>query len=163
LQNVVVYLRAKPPRVHDDYKKTEAASVVLDNHECRFEPHVCLLRTTQTLQIKNSDPMPHNTKFDSARNESFNQLIQPKTDATKELKSAETSPVPVGCNVHPWMRGYLLVRDNPYMAVSGDDGSFQIKNVPAGEWEFQLWHEGPGELKLDGWPRGRKTLTIKPN
>src|SRR5205823_1951191 len=79
LKDVVVYLRPKPSRVHDDYKKTETAEVVLDNHECRFEPHVCLIQTTQTLRVKNSDPMQHNTKFESVLGQGFNEIIAPKS------------------------------------------------------------------------------------
>ena len=55
--------------------------------------------------------------------------------------------MPVVCNIHPFMKGYILLLDHPYMAVSGDDGTFEIKNIPAGKHEFQFWHEAAGYLK----------------
>jgi hypothetical protein len=67
LANVVVWLVSKPAGIHADYRKTETAEIVVDNHKCRFVPHVCLLRTTQTLKVANSDPIGHNTKLDSLR------------------------------------------------------------------------------------------------
>jgi hypothetical protein len=164
LKNVVVYLARKPDRVHDDYKKAEAAEVVLDNHKCRFEPHIRPLRTTQTLRIKNSDTVGHNTKYDSFNSENvFNELIPAGSPGvTKRLPKEERYPTPYGCNVHPWMRGYLVLLSHPYMAVSGDDGNFEIKNLPAGELEFQFWHEVPGGLEIGDWKRGRTKIVIKP-
>src|SRR6185436_14069329 len=71
IQYVVVYLTPKPgtpkPKIHPDFEKG-TAEVVLDNHNCRFEPHVVTIRTTQKLVIKNSDPMSHNTKADFLEN-----------------------------------------------------------------------------------------------
>jgi hypothetical protein len=59
------------------------------------------------------------------------------------------------------MTGYLLVRDNPYMAVTAKDGSFEIKNLPEGELEFQVWHEVPGILEVRDWKRGRFKFTVE--
>lgn len=67
------------------------------------------------------------------------------------------------------MQAYVIIQDHPYMAVTDADGRFEIKNIPAGEWTFQFWHEKSGyirELEIDGkqveWPRGRATFTISP-
>jgi hypothetical protein len=74
-------------------------------------------------------------------------------------------PMPVVCNIHPWMKGYILSLDHPYVAVTGDDGTFEIKDIPAGQHEFQFWHES-GYLKnvaLKGATtdaRGRAKLKI---
>jgi len=162
LRNVVIYLRGKPERVHDSYKDDEKKEVVLDNHKCRFDPHITLLRTTQTLRVKNSDPFGHNTKLDSiVPGQSFNEQIPAESQGvTKQLKQ-ERFPIPYGCNIHPWMKGHLLVLDHPYMAVSGADGSFEIKNLPAGEHEFQFWHEVRGGLEVKNWKRGQAKITIK--
>jgi hypothetical protein len=48
------------------------------------------------------------------------------------------------CDVHPWMTGYVVVTDNPHFAVTGDDGSFEIKDVPAGKYTVEIWHEKYG-------------------
>lgn len=170
LKNVVIYIRV--PRgekldVHPDYAETAEANVPLDNLHCRFDPHICLLRTSQTLLLKNSDSVGHNTKGDCLKNVAFNVLIPPNSSLEHKLPVGEILPVPVGCNIHPWMAGYLVVREDPYMAASAEDGTFEIKKIPAGEHEFQFWHEKSGylsDVSIAGEPakRGRVTLNIEP-
>ena len=64
------------------------------------------------------------------------------------------------CNIHPWMKGYIIPRDDPYVTVSAADGTFEIKNVPAGATlEFQLWHERCGYLKSVEAATGDKAST----
>jgi len=169
--NVLVYIRV--PRgetldVHPDYEKTADAEVVLDNKHCRFAPHVALLRTSQKLVLKNSDPVGHNTKADCFFNPSFNVLIPSGGSIEQQMGQPERLPVRVACNIHPWMSGFLLIREDPYMAVSAEDGTFQIQNIPAGTHEFQFWHEKSGYLggiKLgsagETEKRGRAELAIK--
>jgi hypothetical protein len=161
LANVLVWLLDKPTGIHDDYKKTESAEVVLDHRKCRFEPHVCLLRTTQTLKILNSDPLAHNIQVASS-SQAFNKLRPSGTATTEKLTRAERLPLPVSCAIHPWERSYLLVRDNPYMAVTHQDGAFELKNLPAGKLRFQAWHEVSGYLAVGDWKRGQFTCTIEP-
>jgi hypothetical protein len=66
------------------------------------------------------------------------------------------------------MKGYVIVQDHPYMAVSDEAGNFEIKNIPAGKHSFAIWHEAStflkdlkvGTGKTDR--RGTVELTIKP-
>ena len=147
LQNVVVFLRTKKPPVHPDYEATAASEVVLDNKNCRFEPHVAVKRSTQPLVIKNSDPVGHNTKADAISNAPFNVLIPAGNSSQQAMTAEEALPVKVGCSIHPWMGGWVVVRSDPYAAASNSDGAFELKNVPAGkEVEFQLWQEKKGGL-----------------
>jgi plastocyanin len=170
IANIVVYLRTKNPEVHPDYAAKANEPVVLDNKGCRFEPHMVAVRTGQPLEIKNSDPVGHNTNATTRANPPFNVIIASGGTDTKTLKSAENLPVEVACNIHPWMKGWLVVRPDPYFAVSAEDGTFEIKNLPAGkELEFQVWQEKSGyvqKAKIDGkpadWARGRFKMTIKP-
>ncbi len=152
LANVVVYIRparGKAIKIHPDYKTDAADKVELNNLHCRFAGHITLLQTDQTLVIGNEDPVGHNTKADffKASSYSFNQQIPAGGSYEVQISRAEGRPVPVQCNIHPWMIGYLLVRDDPYMAVSAEDGTFTIKNIPVGEHEFQFWQEKSGYLK----------------
>ena len=87
----------------------------------------------------------------------------------KPLKNAEPVPASVACNIHPWMKGWLVVPPTPYVAVSGKDGKFELKNLPVGtEIEFQAWQETKGYLdkaniggKDAGWAKGRFKMKIK--
>ena len=80
-----------------------------------------------------------------------------------------TLPAPVSCSIHGWMRARMVVRPNPYFAISDKDGNFEIKDLPAGELEFQVWQENarlrhrcrrrrPEKSK---WPKGRVKWTIE--
>jgi hypothetical protein len=167
--NVVVWVRTKDISVHPDYAAAANEKVVLDNHNCRFEPHVLGMRDTQKLEVKNSDSVSHNTNA-ALTEKPFNVIIAANTASEVGSEKAELLPAKVTCNIHPWMTGYLLVRPDPYFAISDKDGKFEIKNLPAGsEIEFQVWHEKSGyvtKAKVDGkdagWTRGRFKKTIKP-
>ena len=170
LANVVIFVRSKKVSVHPDLQDgSKAEPTVLDNKDCRFEPHVGFVQTGQTLTIKNSDPVGHNSNIATMKNAPSNSLI-PSSGATDvTFGRDEAIPASVTCNIHPWMKAFLVIRPNPYGAVSATDGTFEIENLPVGEeLEFQLWHEKGGyldEFTLDGKKtkakRGRIDLTVE--
>jgi plastocyanin len=156
LVNAVVYLRVATGQkvaVNPEYDAKAKMPVVLDNNGCSFHPHVTLVRVGQTLDIKNSDPVGHNTNVAVF---AFNQTIPTGGQAQVKASAAGPLPTPVVCNIHPFMKGYILAQDHPYMAVTGEDGTFEIKDIPAGKHEFQFWHEAAGYLK-DVTLKGGKT------
>jgi hypothetical protein len=79
-------------------------------------------------------------------------------------------PNQVTCNIHPWMTGWVIVRPDPFFAISAEDGTFEISGLPAGqELEFQAWQEKSGfveAVKLNDkaakWTKGRFTQKLKP-
>jgi hypothetical protein len=135
LANVVVFLR-KAPKVEIPAPPTDP--VVLDQDGCKFLPHVVVCRVGQPLQMKNGDATAHNVKSPY-----FNQTVAPKdaTGLSFTPKNAESVPMPVACDIHAWMKGYVAVVNHPWAVVTGPDGSFEIKGVPAGDREFVVWHE----------------------
>jgi hypothetical protein len=142
------------PKIHPSYEASAKDKVEIDNTKCLFEPRVAFARPTQVIEGKNSDPKGHNVQNNSRVN-AFNSIIPPKSSVDFELNAAERLPTKLTCNIHPWMVGYLLVRDEPYVAISAEDGSFEIKNMPEGDWQFQFWHESIGymaDLQSDGKP-----------
>lgn len=149
LRNVFVYLyvaRGKKVAIHPDFKPGEPR--ILSNKGCRFEPHAMTLWNAEEFEVHNDDPaIGHNTNFNLAGRTEFNLTIP--NDAPLKHKFANGGPIPanVACNIHPWMHANVLVRDNPYMAVTGEDGTFEITNVPAGDQEIILWHEARGYLR----------------
>jgi plastocyanin len=173
LANVVVGIfvktGGKKPDIHESYKAELEKPVEFDNKVCRFEPRVQTLRVGQTLILKNGDTVGHNVKGDLLKNEPFNDNLPSKAEIKKTgIKSAENLPANISCSIHPWMRGFLVVRDDPYVAVSAEDGTFEIKNIPAGTWTFRAWHERPGyvkSVKLKGkttaWDKGQFEVKIE--
>lgn len=170
LRDAVIYLRTpKDPAIHPDYEKTAKAEISLDNKNCRFDPHVVVLRTTQALLLKNSDPVGHNSKIDALINPAINVLIPPGGAAPTNFSQEEGLPMRVGCNIHPWMGGWVVLKAHPYAAASDEKGTFEIKNVPAGtELEFVFWQEKAGYLKNAAFKggkadtKGRFKITLKP-
>lgn len=171
MADIIVWVRTNNVKVHPDYAKTANEKAILDNKHCRFEPHVLGMRVSQPLEVKNSDNFAHNTNIAARNNALPNQVIPAMGNNQLKVSQAETLPAEVACNIHPWMKGWLLVRPDPYFAVSGKDGKFEIKDLPAGtELEFQAWHgPNPGYVakakikdKDAGWTRGRFKMTLKP-
>lgn len=163
LANVVVYVRSPNVKVHPDLANA-SGDVVLDNKHCRFEPHVLPIQLGQVLLIKNSDPFAHNTNIQPPSDQGINPLLAPGMTVSYNFHRKQNLPVPATCNIHPWMRAYVLPRDNPYTAVTDADGNFTIKNLPAGEkLEFQVWHEKAGYLEPEGknWGKGRFEMTLQ--
>ena len=150
LGDVVVFLRVgtgKTVDVNPEYAASKEQTVTLDNKGCSFHPHIALVRTGQPFVIKNSDQTGHNTNATLQKNGNFNALIAAGDEKKMTFTKSEALPMPVNCNIHPFMHGAILIKDDPYMAVSGEDGTFEIKNVPAGKQEFVFWQEIHGYLK----------------
>jgi hypothetical protein len=171
LANVIIYMapaRGKKVAIHPNYEAKKKEKVALDNMGCRFEPHVALLWTEQTLQIGNKDSVGHNTKIDGISGKSINPLIPPGAQLDEKFTVAERLPLIVGCNIHPWMRARLLIQDHPYFAKSGADGTLEIKDIPPGEYDFRVYHEAAGYVtggKIGGkdvkWTAGKFTAKIE--
>jgi plastocyanin len=147
IQNVVVFVRDKGVKVNPELAAAaKSQKVELDNKGCRFEPHVVFVQTGQELVIKNSDTVGHNSNVATIKNPASNTLIPAGGQSPVKFAVEEAIPAGVTCNIHPWMKAWVVVRGNPYAAVTQPDGSFEIKGVPVGEVELQLWHEKAGNL-----------------
>lgn len=139
VQNVIVYLKDGPN------VDLPAEPVVLDQVDCRYEPRVVAVRAGKVLRVKSSDPTIHNVHGMCNANPQFN-FGMTGAGETKDITFSlpEPSPVRMKCDVHPWMAGHVGVFDHPFFAVTGPDGTFQLKQVPAGTYTLVAWHERLG-------------------
>jgi len=71
---------------------------------------------------------------------------EPAGTSLEESFAREEIAIPVKCNVHPWMRSYIAVFKHPFFAVTGKDGSFDLRNLPPGDYTVQAWHEKLGTM-----------------
>ena len=119
-------------------------AMALDQKECVYTPHITLTQVGAELAILNNDGILHNIHSYSEANPAFNQA-QPKF--RKKLKKTFDQPevVRVECDAHGWMKGWIVVMEHPYYAVSDGSGAFTLTDVPAGEYEVKFWHETLGE------------------
>jgi hypothetical protein len=188
VQNVVIWV--KPPRgkyfdVPADERKA-GANVKIDQPFCAFQPHVAVVfpscfdgkkqqKTGQELEILNSATITHNTNWtpnDSSLDSQDNVILQPKNQRKIEFFTLKPNRANLEdrlllkCNIHTWMTGYVWAFDHPYAAVTKEDGTYEIKNVPAGS-ELQLvgWHEVGDYIspKGKGTSRGEKIDALKDN
>jgi len=124
---------------------------VLDQKACIFIPHIVVVPAELKLNVLNSDAMAHNIHTDTDNNKESNSTMQPNEKTT--LKYDEPDHVAVHCDLHPWMKAWIVVAANPYFQVTGVDGNFKIEKVPAGTYSLSFWHETLGEQK--------KQITVK--
>ena len=151
----------KPAGSNPDAVKAVVAKtpqVEIDQKNCQFLPYVTALIQDQPLILKSSDPTNHNVRFAAFVNAPFNQIL-PANGQVKVNLVAERRPIPLACDIHPWMKGYIMVFDHPFFAITGADGSFEIQGVPAGEQKLVVWQETKGYV-TDGKAAGMP-VTVK--
>jgi hypothetical protein len=126
----------------------EAQAPVLDNKDCIFVPNVQAIPVGK-LGVHNSDPVLHNSHGFYGRRTAFNVAL-PNQGQTIEVDLERTGQVRVECDAHGWMLGWVYVVDNPYYAVTGEDGVFEISDVPPGEYTLvaNQAYTGPVEMKV---------------
>jgi len=141
LGNVFVYVKDGLGNFVFD-PPTETAKI--DQKECRYHPHVFGMRVGQTLEIVNSDPTLHNIHAMPKANQEFNNGQPIQGMKMNHTFTSKEVMVPFKCDVHGWMNAYVGVMDNPYYAVTGEDGKFSLKSLPPGTYTIEAWHEKLG-------------------
>lgn len=148
-------------------KKAEG-ELVLENARCLFVPHVSAVLAGAPARVKTSDPVLHNAHGILDGKTIFNSALSVKgrvADITSKLK--QPGVVKVLCDAHTHMSGWIVVHDSPYVAVTDEQGMFNIGGIPPGKYRVTLWHEGfaPKGVDKDGRPvyeewRLQKEVTI---
>lgn len=128
-------------------KKAEVTTAVLDQKECLFMPHVLAVPVGSSVDFLNSDNVMHNLHSWSIRNPGFNEGVSGGGKMAKKFDIPEI--VKITCDVHKWMSAFVVVKPNPYFAVTDENGSFKIENVPAGSYKIEAWQEKLGKKTSD--------------
>lgn len=142
--NVVVSLKD----VKSGKKWSTLPKAELDQKGCVYHPRVVVTRAGEDVTVLNNDNILHNihTHPEKTGNPVAN-IAQPKFRKKLNLAKrhfAKPGIVKLTCDVHDWMVGYAVIAENPYVAVTGDGGKFEIKDVPAGSYTLEIWHEKLG-------------------
>ena len=140
LKNVLIYVKEGLGNKKFD---PPAKKVIFDQRGCTYIPHVLGIQTGQELEVVNSDPVLHNVHSLSKDNQQFN-VGQPKQGMKLTKKFDKPEVFKVKCEVHGWMGAYMGVFSHPFYAVTGDDGTFSLKGLPAGDYTIEAWHEKYG-------------------
>lgn len=132
---------SNPRAVEDLVSQTE--KVEIDQKNCDFSPSSIAVHQDQAVVFKSSDPVNHNVHLTPFVNPPFNLILAANGQVERKFL-AERRPIPLVCDIHPWMKGWIMVFDHPFFAVTSADGSFEIKGVPAGDQKIVLWQESVG-------------------
>ena len=151
LGNVFVYLSKTPKQIHPDLKATPKESVQVTTEKCQFVPHCLICRTEQVIEMRSDGSVGHYPNSYPQANPLKARLVSPPLQAPEVFRfkyhNAESIPMKVTCDFHSWMKGYWLLLDHPYAALTDKDGKFQIENLPIGNHEFRVWHERVGYIE----------------
>ncbi len=153
LKNVFVYI--KDGTTADGKKITSFAFAVpgdpvkLDQDGCHYTPHVLGIQAEQKFVVTNSDPTSHNVNVQGKSNPPWNMVQSPNGPPIEQKFPRAEVLIPLKCNQHPWMKAYVGVLNHPFYAVSAEDGSYTIKNLPPGKYTLVAWHERYGEKTME--------------
>ena len=137
--------------------KVPVSTLVLDNRECQFEPHVAVLTTGSSIETTNSDAVTHTVHIYGLFN--LNVALGPGQSRLVRRLDRPGWYI-VKCDLHGWMQAYLKVDEHPFHAVSSSDGSFQIPNLPAGAYLLEAWHEYFGRQEREIVVQAGETLDL---
>jgi uncharacterized membrane protein/plastocyanin len=136
-------------------------AVVLDQIDCMYEPKVVAARVGQKVEIVNSDPVFHNVRSITTKNENFNIGMAHQHERVTKVFTQPDMILQTKCDVHPWMTGYIAVVEHPYFAVTDAGGRFEIPAVPEGQYTLELWHETLGKQNADITVKDGETQNLK--
>ena len=159
LANAVVYIKSG---LGERAFAAPSTPVVIDQKGCLYDPRVVAVMVGQPLQFRNSDQEAHNVHGRPKEIDGWNFLMS-RPNSTRDVTFDKPEVgIPVSCDVHPWMRAYASVFDNPYFAITPSDGTVTLKSVPPGDYVVAVWHETLGTLvkPVTVAPSGSATVEI---
>lgn len=140
IKNAVVSLlgvKGKPAKSDGD--------IALDQKGCVFSPHVLVVPVGTPVDILNNEGLIHNFHTHSTKNPVVNKAQPPfKKKMTETFAHPEIFKIT--CDFHPWMQGWVVVTDNPYVVATDGGGTFKLTDVPAGTHTVEVWHETLGKI-----------------
>jgi plastocyanin len=159
LQNVFVYIKSG---LGSKAYAPPSTPVVMDQKGCQYIPHVIGVMVGQPVKFTNSDATMHNVHMTPTdpKNQTVDISEAPNSPGESRTLSAPELMIPVRCNNHPWMEGYINAVSNPFYSVSGDAGHFTIKGVPPGTYTIVADHEVLGQKTATITIAPQKTTTV---
>ena len=130
-------------------KKRGATTLILENRDCYFNPHVFTAVVGDSYEVRNADPILHNTHLTQNGARLLNIVMPPNGRNIKKTLT-ERGIIKVKCDAHTFMTAWLLVMNNLYFAITDKDGAYKITDIPPGKYQLKIWHEGLSAKKKRG-------------
>jgi plastocyanin len=141
IRNAVVSLQNVPSGTKRDWNFPAAK---MDQKQCSFIPRVVIVPAGGTVEFLNSDRLLHNVRSAGKENPPFNRAQPHARSISFTFKQPEV--LRVDCDLHSWMRGWVVVAEHPFYAVTNEQGEFTLENVPKGKYTLQVWQESLGNV-----------------
>jgi plastocyanin len=155
IRNAVVSLQNPPPGAKGDWKLLPAK---MDQKQCSFVPRVVIVPIGGTVEFLNSDRLLHNVRSTAKENPPFNRAQPHARTISFVFKQPEL--LRVDCDLHSWMRGWVVVAAHPFYAVTNEQGEFSLENVPPGKYTLQIWQESLGTVTQEVTVGNKATATV---
>ena len=153
VKNAVVWFTDVP--VPSDVKPPKQK---LDQQQCLFIPHVLAAPVGSTVDVVNSDKALHNVRAQAGEEKLLNYAM-PIPGHVVPTRLKKEGIFKVSCDVHPWMRAWLLALPTAAYTMTGEDGTYKIEGVPAGKHKVKIWHERLGEREAQVEIQAGQTAT----
>src|SRR5262245_16430603 len=144
IRSAVVWIEKPPATAAAEALPSTAA---VDQKECTFLPRVVVVPAGGKIDFLNSDRLLHNLHATPSANPPFNRT-QPK-GRTITIAFSHPEIIRVTCDLHSWMRGWVVVADHPFYALTNAAGEFELRGVPAGRYTLKIWQERLGTVSRD--------------
>jgi len=144
IRNAVVSLQNIPPGAKRNWNFPAAQ---MDQKQCSFSPRVVIVPVGGMVEFLNSDRLLHNVRSAGKENPPFNRAQPHARSIAFAFKQPEL--LRVDCDLHSWMRGWVVVADHPFYAVTNEQGEFVLENVPRGKYTLQVWQESLGNVSQE--------------
>ncbi|MFQ5776577.1 MAG: carboxypeptidase regulatory-like domain-containing protein [Terriglobia bacterium] len=132
---------------------------VIDHRDLRFVPHVLVVRARTTVEFKNGDGMP--CRFYSISPAGI-FVLRNGEKKPQTITFDRPGVIEVRCAEHSWLYAYVVVKENPYFALTNPKGRYQISHVPPGRYMLQAWYEGTVvKRKIIEVGRAKRTINFE--
>lgn len=137
---VVVWLKPATPGAElQPADRTPAPHARLIQRNKTFDPHVVAVEVGSLVEFPNRDPFFHNV-FSLFNGKRFDLGLY-EAGSTRSVHFDRPGICYIFCNIHPQMSAVVVVVDTPFFAVSDEKGDIAVLDVPAGEYQLNVWEE----------------------
>ncbi|PYN76235.1 MAG: hypothetical protein DMD96_26290 [Candidatus Rokuibacteriota bacterium] len=144
IRNAVVWLDKAPA---GSAGEALPSTTTMDQKDCSFAPRVVIVPAGGRIDFLNSDRLLHNLHSTPSANPPFNRT-QPK-GRTIAISFSHPEIIRVTCDLHSWMRGWVVVAEHPFYALTDPEGQFTLRGLAPGRYTVRVWQERLGTSSKD--------------